>query len=189
MAYLAAGLLAPGLLAACASQPALSRVSGTVTYRERIAMPPGAVLEVSLEDVSRMDVPATIVGKVTIENPGNVPIAFASPYDPADIDERGSYAVRARILVEGRPRWVSDTANPVLTQGNDESVDILLRAAGNKEDAAAQAGPLGGLPATFRGTVPCASCPGIEMHVDLFPPRATYSRCTAAASRPFPSRS
>lgn len=39
-------------------------VTGTATYRERIALPPGAVLEVTLEDVSRAGAPAEAIGSV-----------------------------------------------------------------------------------------------------------------------------
>jgi copper homeostasis protein (lipoprotein) len=35
---------------------------------------------------------------------------------------------------------------------------------------------LDSLPATFTGVLPCADCPGIEYHLDLFPDRAYYLR-------------
>jgi putative lipoprotein len=76
-------LLLSGLVFACATSTDMSRVTGTVTYRERIAMPRGAVVEMTLEDVARLDAPAEVLGRVTIEDPGNVPIEFAIPYDPA----------------------------------------------------------------------------------------------------------
>ncbi|HET6616881.1 MAG TPA: YbaY family lipoprotein [Gemmatimonadota bacterium] len=117
-----------------------STVRGTVSYRERIAMPPGAVLEVSLVDVSRADASATVVGDVVLDNPGNVPVAFEIPYDASAIDQRRSYTVRARILVDGQPRWVSATQNPVLTQGNDNQVDIMLSATGGAAGGGAEAG-------------------------------------------------
>lgn len=34
----------------------------------------------------------------------------------------------------------------------------------------------GALPATYTGVLPCADCPGIEYHLDLFPDRAYYLR-------------
>lgn len=117
-----------------------STVRGTVSYRERIAMPPGAVLEVSLVDVSRADASATVVGNVVLDNPGNVPVAFEIPYDASAIDQRRSYTVRARILVDGQPRWASATAHPVLTQGNDDQVDIMLTATGEGAGAGGGAG-------------------------------------------------
>jgi copper homeostasis protein (lipoprotein) len=35
---------------------------------------------------------------------------------------------------------------------------------------------LGSLPATYTGVLPCADCPGIEHHLDLFPDRTYYLR-------------
>ena len=57
-------------------------VSGTATYRERMALPPGAVLEVVLEDVSRADAPAEVIGLARVENPGNPPFRFEIAYRP-----------------------------------------------------------------------------------------------------------
>jgi putative lipoprotein len=39
------------------------QVRGTVTYRERLALPPDAVFEATLEDVSRAYVPAEVLGR------------------------------------------------------------------------------------------------------------------------------
>jgi hypothetical protein len=46
-------------------------VSGTASYRERMALPPEAVFEATLEDVSKADAPADVIGQVRIETPGN----------------------------------------------------------------------------------------------------------------------
>ena len=63
------------LLASCGTSAA---VTGTVTYRERIALPPeGVVVTIKVEDVSRADAPAVTIGEQIIENPGHqVPIPF-----------------------------------------------------------------------------------------------------------------
>jgi uncharacterized lipoprotein YbaY len=65
-----------------------AQVKGTATYRERIALTPDAVFEATLEDVSKADAPAVVVGSVRIDKPGQVPIRFEIPYDPARIDQR-----------------------------------------------------------------------------------------------------
>ncbi len=51
-------------------------IQGTATYRERMALPPAAVFEAALEDVSRADAPAETVARTRIPSPGNPPIAF-----------------------------------------------------------------------------------------------------------------
>ena len=90
------GLLAFLLLQAATGA---AQVKVTATYRERIALTPDAVFEAMLQDVSKADAPAVIVGSVRIDKPGQVPIRFEIPYDAARIDQSRSYSVRARIMV------------------------------------------------------------------------------------------
>jgi putative lipoprotein len=101
-------------------------VTGRVFYRERIAMPPGAVLTVSLLDVSRADAPAELITRIDVPEPGNVPIAFEIPYDRSSIDARRTYSVRATIEVEGRLAWTTDRAHHVITGGAASDVEIML---------------------------------------------------------------
>lgn len=111
--------------------PLSGRLTGTVTYRERIALDPGAVIEVQLLDVSKADAPAEIIATQTIHADGRqAPIPFELTYDPEKIDERFSYIVAARILVDGELRWISQESFPVLTQSNPASdVEIVVKAA------------------------------------------------------------
>lgn len=106
---------------------ASGNVTGTVTYRQRIALPPGSLLEVSLVDVSRTDAPAQVIGKQQITTTTQVPIAFEIPYDPDKIVPEHSYAVQARISTDGELRWITDTACPVLTQGQPSQVELIVR--------------------------------------------------------------
>jgi uncharacterized lipoprotein YbaY len=102
-------------------------VSGIVTYRQRIALPPQAQIQVQLVDVSLADAPATVLSTVTIEAAGRqVPFAFELPYDPAQIEEPNSYAVQARITVDGQLRFISTMRYAVLTQGNPATVEVVV---------------------------------------------------------------
>ncbi|WP_448599000.1 YbaY family lipoprotein [Thermoleptolyngbya sp.] len=105
-----------------------SVVTGTVTYLPRIALPPNALIEVSLVDVSRADAPARVLATQTIESGGRqVPFAFALPYDPAQIDNRYSYAVQARITVDGQLRFINTTRTSVITHGGPtQGVEIVV---------------------------------------------------------------
>ena len=147
-----------------------AQVKGTATYRERIALTPDAVFEAMLEDVSKADAPAMVVGSVRIDKPGQVPIRFEIPFDPARIDQSRSYSVRARIMVGQQLLFTTDEAYPVLTRGHDNEIQIMLRMvrASKPASKSAQAAPLGTLPASFIGELPCADCPGIRYHVNLF---------------------
>ncbi len=93
-------------------------ITGTVTYLQRVALPPNAVVEVQLADVSKQDVAAMVIASQTIETKGaQVPIPFELSYDPAQIEEGMSYAVSARITIDGKLARISTTRNSVLTRG------------------------------------------------------------------------
>jgi copper homeostasis protein (lipoprotein) len=151
------------------------RIKGTATYRERLALPGDAVFEATLEDVSKADVPADVIGRARIERPGNPPIRFEIDYAPSRIDPSHRYAVRARILVGGKLFFVSDRSYPVLTAGQGNEVAVLLRRPGAGA-ASGGAGALGRLPATFVGDLPCADCPGMRHRLELFEDEAFYLR-------------
>jgi putative lipoprotein len=105
-------------------------VTGTVAYRERIALPPAAVVRLQLQDVSRQDAAATIIDSVTIRPNGKqVPIPFTLRYDPARIQENSTYSVQARITVDDNLLFVNDVSYPVITRGNSKQVQMMLRRA------------------------------------------------------------
>lgn len=102
-------------------------VSGTVTYRQRIALPATAALTVKLVDVSRADASATTIVEQRIDTAGKqVPFSFDMAYDRTRIVERNRYAVQAEIRDNGRLIYITDTSYPVITQGNPKNVEIVL---------------------------------------------------------------
>lgn len=105
----------------------VDRIEGRASYRERISLPPGAVLEVVLEDVSIQDIKATEVARSVSGDPAGPPFTFVIEYDAAAIIPSRQYAVRARILVNGRLWCTSDTFYPVLTGGSGSKADIMMR--------------------------------------------------------------
>ena len=82
-------------------------ISGEVWYRERIALPPGAEVIVTLEDQSRADAPATIITDYTHIVDGQGPYTFRLVYDPTAIDDRMTYGLRARIEHDGELMFTS----------------------------------------------------------------------------------
>jgi putative lipoprotein len=108
-----------------------AKVTGSLTYRERIALPPDAVIAVRLVDVSRADAPAILLGEQVFTADGRqVPFPFEIAYDPARIDDRMSYAVQARIEQDGRLLFISDQHYAVITRGAPTRVDLVLRSVG-----------------------------------------------------------
>lgn len=118
-------------------------VSGTVAYRQRIALPPDAEVEVTLSDVSIKDAAAPVIAIITVPPDGRqVPLPFELPYDAARIDTTHTYAVRATIRGGGRLMFATDAAFPVITRGNPTSVSLMLDQV--SEDQAAATGELVG---------------------------------------------
>ncbi len=102
-------------------------VTGEAFYRERIALPPDAVFRAQLQDVSLADAPATTLSEVT-EDPAGAgpPFPFSLPYDPAQIDERFTYAVWASVSAAGRLLFTTTQHYPVITHGNPTAGLTLL---------------------------------------------------------------
>jgi uncharacterized lipoprotein YbaY len=118
----------------CVVGSAAAQVKGTARYRERIALPPGAIFEATLEDVSTAGAKTEVIGRARIEQPGSPPIAFEIPYDSARIDDKRRYVVRARIVLDGKPLFTTDRSYPVLTAGKGNKVTINLRRVGAVND-------------------------------------------------------
>jgi putative lipoprotein len=110
-------------------QTVSAAVTGTITYRERIALPPSAIVKVQLLDVSFADVAPTVLDSITLVPTAGqqVPYPFLLRYDPAQINARSTYTVQARILVDGKPLFMSIDAYPVITRGNPLDVNVMLQ--------------------------------------------------------------
>ncbi|HSA81960.1 MAG TPA: YbaY family lipoprotein [Geminicoccaceae bacterium] len=135
----AAALAAMLVLTAGSAMAEFATIEGDASYRERIALRPGAVLEVELLDISLADAPSERLASIRIRAQSQVPIPFVLHYDPAMIELNRTYAVTAKLILQGKVIFRSDTVHPVLTRGGGDTVNILMvRTAA--EDAAS-AGP------------------------------------------------
>ena len=106
--------------------PSTGAIQGTAFYRERLAIPPNAVFEVTLEEVSRPDAPV-LIARVRNEQPGNVPFPFVIAYDASRIDRSLKYAVRGQILVKGEVWFYTHPYYPVLAEAEDKPVALLMQ--------------------------------------------------------------
>jgi putative lipoprotein len=113
-----------------AAHAATAFVRGEALYRERILPPPGAVLVVTLEDVSRAGAPARELASARRVIASGPPYSWRLAYDPAIVQRSRPalrLALRARIL-DGDVLWMTtDTFVPAL--GTDASAPrtLLLR--------------------------------------------------------------
>lgn len=119
------------LLYGCTKSPRASGergvLRGTVSYRERIALPFDAVVHVTLSDVARQDAAAPVIAEKRIPSEGQqVPLSFELPYERSKIEAGGAYAVRATIESGGQMWFTTDTVQRVLTQGNPSDVSLML---------------------------------------------------------------
>jgi uncharacterized lipoprotein YbaY len=106
----------------------MAAVTGTVTYRQRMALSPNAVVEVKLLDVSRADAPAVTIAQQTIRPAGRqVPIKFEIQYDPGHIDQRHRYTIQPRILKDGQLQFINTKAYPVITGGNPNTIAVIVK--------------------------------------------------------------
>lgn len=104
-------------------------VTGTVTYLQRIALPLEAVVTVRIEDVSKADALAEVMGEQVIQTKGaQVPIPFSVPYDPEKIIDNHTYSLRVRIEDgTGKLLFINDTSIPVITNGNPtQDIEVVV---------------------------------------------------------------
>ncbi len=118
-------------VASTTAPTATATLTGTIMYLQRVALPAGAVIDVQLQDVSKMDVAATVIASQVITTSGeNVPIPFELAYDPAQIDERFTYALSVRITIDGELAWINTERYAVLTNGAPASgVEVMVQSA------------------------------------------------------------
>ncbi len=108
----------------------LATVTGTITYLQRIALPPGTMkVLVQLADISKQDVASVVLGQQTITLEQQVPIPFVVTYNPKDIISTHRYAIQARITAQDGLLWFTTTSvYQVITNGYPHSnVEIILQ--------------------------------------------------------------
>jgi putative lipoprotein len=105
-------------------------VTGSVFYRERIALSPEAVLQVEVVEAGAQAGTESIVAQQTYPNPGQVPLRFSVTVPGERFRSEGTYLLRARIT-DGSRSFSAAQAIPVLTQGNpSQDVQVLVRSGG-----------------------------------------------------------
>ena len=103
-------------------------ISGNVSYLQRIALPPDAVLIVRIQDVSRAGAPARILAEQRIELAGRqVPIAFQTTVDRDLIGKRARITAAGRIERGGKLLFISDKSYPVIRNGQAVPVEMTLK--------------------------------------------------------------
>ena len=110
-------------------------VIGTITYRERIALPPNTTLITQLVGLDASE-PETLAEQRMVTAGEQVPIPFHLFYSPDEINLNHPYAVMAQMMVDGELRWTTPKAYPVITQNAPFAVEVVVNLVAN--DAASE---------------------------------------------------
>jgi putative lipoprotein len=109
-------------------EPVVPVIKGTVSYRERIALPADAEVYLWIMDVTPNIIVAQVVLADTTVKPlgTQIPIEFELSYDPARVAGDHDYGLRATITSGGREMFVSRDPTPVITKGKSNKVELVL---------------------------------------------------------------
>lgn len=112
-------------LAGCAApspapEPPIVTVSGTLTYRARIALPPQAQAIVELREDPVDTGPVVASRRIALEG-RQVPVPFELAVERARLAPGKTYRVRGAFIVGGRPAWVSE---PVAIDPTAAAADV-----------------------------------------------------------------
>jgi putative lipoprotein len=105
----------------------LGLLSGTVTYRERMALPPNASVTVRVWD-AMLPPNSSTVGETTFVAQGQVPLPFQLFFAGSLIQATHTYGARASISVDGVVWFQTEKPVPVLTNGAPNvEVELLVK--------------------------------------------------------------
>jgi putative lipoprotein len=123
------GLALALALAGCASRPppADAVVTGIALSSERVLLPPEAVLEAMLVDVTEADAPPRVLGRQLLQPAGQFPFAVAIPYRASRFAPKGRYEVRATVTLDDRLLLATVQRYPVPQDAAFRHVSLQLQ--------------------------------------------------------------
>ncbi|WDR05029.1 META domain-containing protein [Devosia rhodophyticola] len=117
-------LLLAGWLPTYAAEPAQNMV-GQITYRERIALPPGASLRMAIVDMAKPDLPEIVAATAAISPTGQVPLQFDFSVHSRLINAGGQFGLIAQIIADNQIWFASPRPVP-LQFGTNPSLALTL---------------------------------------------------------------
>jgi putative lipoprotein len=125
---LRAGLAVPLLwLAGCATAPLPDAVvTGVAIARERLYVPPEALFEAVLLDVTRADEPPLVLARQSMGPVGSPPYALQLAYRQAQAQAGGRYEVRARVTQHGQLLQYTPGVHAVLLSEGFRQASVVL---------------------------------------------------------------
>lgn len=114
-----------------AMDDALSLLETEVFYNQKLVLPEGAILEVRLEDVSKMDVASTLISSATREIKSTPPYALQIAFPTKSINAKHRYSLRASIKVNDKLHFISTTHINPFAVGIASPIEIKVEPVGN----------------------------------------------------------
>jgi putative lipoprotein len=109
-----------------ATEAEMKSLDVNVIYLDRSMLPPGAVLEVTLEDISKADAPSELIVSQSMEPASAPPFAMVLDYDVTKIVDKHRYSLRATIKVQDQLVMTSTTSIDPFAEGAAVPIEIKL---------------------------------------------------------------
>jgi putative lipoprotein len=101
-------------------------VSGTIWIKQKVALPPDAVLTVTLSDASLADAPSKVVAQRAVRTEGKqAPFSFVLPYNPSDVQPNARILLSAAVTINGKLVFITDTVQEAINNGGTK-IDLNL---------------------------------------------------------------
>jgi uncharacterized lipoprotein YbaY len=109
-----------------AEPPEAPSVHGTLLYRERIALPPNTVAEIELVEANKS---GRVAASTRVPVGNQLPIAFALTPPEGALQPHRLYALRARLVADGKLLFETEGKRPVAVSAAAGPVELTLVAA------------------------------------------------------------
>ncbi len=101
-------------------------VSGTIWIRQKVALPPDAVLTVTLSDASLADAPSKVLAQRAVRTEGKqAPFSFVLPYNPSEVQPNARILLSAAVTINDKLVFITDTVQEVINNGGTKA-DLKL---------------------------------------------------------------
>jgi len=101
-------------------------VSGTIRIQQRVALPPDAVITVTLSDASLADAPSKVLAQRAVRTEGKqAPFSFVLPYNPSDVQPNARILLSAAVTINDRLVFITDTVQEAINNGGTK-IDLNL---------------------------------------------------------------
>ena len=110
------------------SQQAIQQpnVSGTIWIKQKVALPPDAVLTVTLSDASLADAPSKVLAQRAVRTEGKqAPFSFVLPYNPSDVQPNARILLSAAVTINDKLVFITDTVQEAVNKGGTK-IDLTL---------------------------------------------------------------